>query len=574
MKEIELVEAYVCDDKGNILDSPQAQEASRYLTKFENFKNQISQLLRKSEYEWSNSNTTEDLATDTGFLFSKPLEKVELVEPPVDPELLSLLIRIDEVHKKCCDCKVTDSVLREYDILPKEQTLNEEDEENQIDEETKAQILEIEEFIEDCSFEDGFEGVLKKAGIDLESIGWCAIEVVRSLDMKARKIYHIPAERVRVIQGRRGYVELGRGGTKTYYQVFGEKVLSKREDLLGRKEFYSPNKDGPLSEESCVWNFVDKKTGKKTTSFKKAANEIIFLRKHHPKTIHYGLPDIVPAIPYIYGNIFIRDFFLQFFENNAVPQYAIIIEGGKLSADVRQTIQKFFEQDVKGNAHKTLILPVPSTSGEVRVKFEKLSADEKEGSFQETKKNNQTSIMIAHGVSPAIIGIAETANLGSGKGLSQAENYKNRIVVPAQLYWAKELNKLFRMGLGAGKVYIEFEPLDIRDMKEEAEMYLSYLKNGVLTINEVKKYAKLGDPVDGGDRAFIIVGSDILFLDDMSKAPSSILEKLELTKAALEAKIKDANKDDEVLNNEGKKINRNIGNEPQKETTFKEGNPS
>lgn len=568
--ETEITEAYILDEEGNFLDTPEVKAATKTYSKLANLTSQIKSLILKSEYASSNSDTSEADSRDNNFILDK--EGRNLVEPPIDPEILSLLIKVDEVHKRCCDCKVTDSILREYHLLPKDTITDETpDEEKKL---IQSQVTEIREFIEDCSFEDGFEGVLRKAGIDLESIGWCAIEVVRSLDMKIKKLFHIPAERVRVISGRRGYAEICSDDIKIYYQLFGQKVRSKNRinPITKQKEYYSPSKDGELNADNAEFYLLNKENGSKTTSFKKSANEILFLRKHHPATIHYGIPDIIPAVPYIFGNIHIRDFFLQFFENNAVPQYAVIIEGGKLSAEVKQTIQKFFTQDIKGNAHKTLILPVPSTTGEVRVRFEKLSADEKEGSFQTTKGNNQTSIMTAHGVSPAIIGINETANLGSGKGLSQAENYKNRITVPSQLYWARELNKLFRLGLGIDKVIIEFEPLDIRDMKEEMEMFTKYLVSGVLTINEVRKFAKLGDPISGGDRAFIVVSQDVFFIDDMSKAPSSILEKLELTKAALEAKIKD--KTDTALNNEGKKINRDIGNEPQKDTTFQVGNPT
>lgn len=561
------IEAYILDEDGNFLDSPEVRQATKIYSKLALLKNQVKSLISKSEYAESNSDTSEN-STLNGL----EEDAEDIVDPPIEPDILSLLIKVDEVHKRCCDCKVTDSILREYHLLPKDTITEEtsEEEKTLIAEQTK----EIRTFIEECSFDDGFEGVLRKGGIDLESIGWCAIEVIRSLDMKIKKLFHIPAERVRVLLGRKGYVELCANDEITYYQRFGEKVKSKTRfnPVTRKRENYSPTLDGELSEETCEWNFINKENGLKTSSFRKSANEILFLRKHHPSTIHYGLPDIIPAIPYIFGNIHIRDFFLQFFENNAVPQYAVIIEGGKLSTDVKNTIQKFFTQDIKGNAHKTLILPVPSTSGEVRVKFEKLSADEKEGSFQQTKNNNQTSIMTAHGVSPAIIGINETASLGSGKGLSQAENYKNRITVPSQLYWARELNKLFKLGLGIDKVIIEFEPLDIRDMKEEMEMFTKYLTSGVMTINEVRKFAKLGDPIVGGDRAFIALGSDIFFVDDMTAAPSSILEKLKLTADALAAKIKD--QQDKEINNQGKRDNRAIDNEPMKDSSPTVGNPN
>jgi phage portal protein BeeE len=72
-------------------------------------------------------------------------------------------------------------------------------------------------------------------------------------------------------------------------------------------------------------------------------NEVIHLKNYHPHSSYYGLPDFLPALRALVGNKKAGDFNITFFENNAVPQYAII---------------------VKGNAHKTLILAVVQDEGE------------------------------------------------------------------------------------------------------------------------------------------------------------------------------------------------------------------
>jgi capsid portal protein len=379
--------------------------------------------------------------------------------------------------------------------------------------------------------------------MDYEGLGWGAIEVIRSRDKKIARLAHVPASRLRVLKGWKGFVEIV-GPTKfVFYQNFGEKLVSKdrNDSVVKRSAYYNPREDGPLKNAS--WNLVDKDTGKPTANFKNSASELLWIPKHHSNTIYYGLGDVVPALGHILANIHIRDYFLQFFEYNAVPQYAIIIKGGKLTPEVKQTITKFFSEEVKGKAHKTLIIPVPATGGDVEVKFEKLSTDVKEGSFQATRKNNAQGIMTAHGVSPAIIGVNDAASLGSGKGLSQAEIYKDRVVTPSQKRWAGALNKLFRLGLGISLVRLEFDPLDIRDMQAESTLYGSYLDRGVLSINDVRKFAKLGDPIAGGERAFIKLGNNISFVDGLENADMETVNatnneidmlKLELKKRSLE----------------------------------------
>jgi capsid portal protein len=58
------------------------------------------------------------------------------------------------------------------------------------------------------------------------------------------------------------------------------------------------------------------------------------------------------------------DFNIQFFENNAVPQYAILVKGGELAKGTRKRIEEYFREHIKGQAHKTLILEVVGEEGE------------------------------------------------------------------------------------------------------------------------------------------------------------------------------------------------------------------
>jgi hypothetical protein len=165
--------------------------------------------------------------------------------------------------------------------------------------------------------------------------------------------------------------------------------------------------------------------------------------------------------------------------------------------------------------------------GEVKVRFEKLDADVQESSFLESRKSNSQAIMAAHGVSPAIIGISEHSELGSGKGLSQAEIYKDRIVTPSQRRWETCINKLFRLGLGVQLVALKFNPLDIRDLEAEQAIYGGYLERGVVSINQVRKRVGLGDPLEGGDRPFVEGKNGTMFIDELTEAGSDEKQMLE-----------------------------------------------
>jgi capsid portal protein len=360
--------------------------------------------------------------------------------------------------------------------------------------------------------------------MDKEAIGWGAFEVIREASGKIARLQHLPATKLRVLIGFQGFVEIidtslnARSGRHTYYQPFGQKFgkyIDDPFDLSSRpkKIFkpYNPEEDGELEigNKGLTFNLVNKLTGeplkgKLQTNFKKAANEVLFIPNTHSSTIYYGYSDIVPSIGAVITNVHIRDYLLQFFEHNCIPRHAVIIKGAKVDDKFMELITDYFENKVKGSAHKTIILALTGFGNKnVEVEFRSLAADNKEADFLNTRKANDAQIMAAHGIPPAILGINDAASLGSGKGLSQADLYKNRVILPLQMFWASKLNKLFRLGLGCNYAKIEFDPMDIRDALQVAQTLNLLLTLGVLTINEARRQLGLDGNLKGGDVSFV-----------------------------------------------------------------------
>jgi len=460
------------------------------------------------------------------------LHATKVVEPPYPPDLLSMFLEVDETHYRACKVKTTDAVGRPYTLEPTEAADGGEYDPSKASKEDKARIAAevkvIREFIADCNEIIGFDGTLERAALDHEGVGWAAIEVVRNCSMVATKIAHVPATRVRVLRGFKGFVELVGPEKYVYYQPFGRKILSKsREVAPGKKDYYNPREDGPLDARKLEWNLVDRETGKPTKNFNRAANEIIWVPRHHANTIYYGITDVLPAIGDLLTKVHIRDYILQFFEHNTIPRYAVVIEGAKLADPVKKLIAEYFNTHVKGRAHKTLIVPIPSMKGEVKVRFDKLDSELDTESYLKARGVSRDGILTAHGTSPAILGIAEHSELGSGKGLSQAEIYKDRIVSPMQRRWAGVLNRLWRLGLGVRSVALKFDPLDIRDRNLEMLTLTGYVEHAIATLNEARRSLGWDPYEEGGDRAFWMTPQGPIFVDEMTEQASAERTALE-----------------------------------------------
>jgi len=449
------------------------------------------------------------------------LNNEKVVPPPYAPELMLKFLQLNEVVHQCVRVKATDYVGRGYRLMPVileklTKEYDEEDDKEDIPENYATDHAEVTKFLNSANDVIGTESALFKAAQDYEGIGWAALEVIRGMDMKVLKLDHIPASRLRVIKGWAGFVEKGPDGKERYYQPFGAKVVSttRTNALTDRPERYDPDEDGELTANVAAFNMIHYETGEPTSNFKESANEVIWIPRHHPTTIYYGMSDNIPATSDILANAKIREYLLQFFDHNTVPRYVVVIKGAKLSPEVKKTILDYFSTHVRGRAHKTLVLPIPSGRGNIEVNFEKLDSDPADGWFRRTSQDNNENIRISHGVPTSVATFADASGMGSGKGLAQAEIYKDRVVTPGQKIWAAILNRVFKLGLGVTTVTLIFDELDTRDKEAAMRINTQLMDRGVLSVNDVRREMGL-PPIKGGDRPFIKTNKGILFVDEM-----------------------------------------------------------
>ena len=92
-------------------------------------------------------------------------------------------------------------------------------------------------------------------------------------------------------------------------------------------------------------------------------------------------------------------------------------------------------------------------------------------------------IITAYGAQPAMVGVIETANLGTGSGESQKKNFKDTLQGRAAF-----IEGAFNKALGHNgfNELFQFTDLDIEDKLNRAQIENIRLQNGSLSINEVR----------------------------------------------------------------------------------------
>lgn len=430
-----------------------------------------------------------------------------IVEPPFDFNALAKFLEINTEHLRCVRSKAADVAGQGYQLQAREQV----DEQGNPIEPDPRHRAELEEFFSWPNEEQTFRDLIEILMVDYEALGNCYLEIVRKVDGtkdppwgKPVKIYHVPARTVRILRDGSGFVQI-RGSQRRFFKRYGDRRV------------------------------MDCRDGRFATSGLPAeyhATEIVHFRRYHPSSDWYGVPDFLPAAAAILGNVRASEFNISFFENRAVPDTVVIVEGGVLGEEDKEYVRKFFEEELRGatRQHKTLILETQGEPGErpPAIKVEPLSKSLQEGHFLQYRKDNRDEIIRAHEVPPARVSIIETANLGSGSGLVQYQIYKQTVVEPRQQMLQHFFNRRViwdeEDGFGYTDWELRFVDLDLSDQEVRSRIDRRYLDARAVTINEVRRERGLPE-VEGGDELWIPLGRTVVFVDELPKLRQIPLEQ-------------------------------------------------
>ena len=356
----------------------------------------------------------------------------EVVEPPYSLTALAELYEINSTHKACVDAKTTNIVGLGYRFV----ALG--------DEPRESARRRLERVFGSCNPEMTFTEVMRMVWTDVETVGNGYVEVTRDGEGQVDGFYHVPATTVRVKTGRDGFVQI-RDGHKREFRNLGWEATA------------------------------DPETGE-------APNEILHFRKYTPQSTYYGVPDVLPAVSAVVGDRAAAEHNVSFFEHNAVPRMAVIVEGGQMSKELLRQIRRFMETEIKGQAHKTLVLEVP---GETKLRLERLTNSEKDDAgFLEFRKANRDEILMVHRVPPGKITIVENANLANSK--DQDKTFREQVVRPEQRRVEFQLNRMIREQMGVADWEFRFREMDLSEELQQAEIARIYAEIGVWSADEIR----------------------------------------------------------------------------------------
>ena len=315
-------------------------------------------------------------------------------------------------------------------------------------------------WLDSLNKEDTFTSTMEKVVTDLHALGNGYLEVGRKSNGEIGYLGHIPAVSVRVRRNRDGFVQQV-GKDVVFFQNFGEEQSG-----------YNPITTDPNP------------------------NQILHFKIYSPQNTFYGVPDIVSSSTSLLGDQFAQAYNIDYFENKAVPRYVVYVKGAKLSSESERRLFEFMQNNLKGNNHRTLLIPLPPDNDQTKVEFkmEAVEAGVQEGSFGKYHTANVEDILSSHQVPLSKIGLGDGSLAGT---LAADRTFKEQVARPGQRLIEKRLDLIISEVTDV--LVLRFKELTLTDETALAQINEKYLRNQVLTPNEVRESLGYAH-IEGGDK--------------------------------------------------------------------------
>lgn len=428
-----------------------------------------------NQYAFKSGEESQQLKADR---FMGAYERAGLIQPLYNPETLSGITEVNTYHARACHIKARDAAGLGWDLVPKS------------DQAQEAKKEEIEEFLN--GQDQPLTAILYRHQFDIEVIGHGGLEVVREgyrPDGRPVVLSHVPGHTLRIHQDEIKFAQKRGNKTRWFKRIGHDADINKNDGTEAEQ--------GTLADEN-------------------RASELLWNTLYSQRSDYYGVPDIIPALGAVHGDLARRDYNIAFFDNFGVPAYAVFITGdfdqGEINPETKkteleETIEEHFKELAK-NPHATLVLAVPTVEGaqggDVKINFEPLAVDVKDASFRLYRKDNRDEVISAHGVPPYRLGIAEEGSLGGSTARESTEIYKASVINPRQEVLEGMINQFIiwpETGFDAPDWSFKFREIDTKDEEHDVDMVQKLFDMGAVTPREVirifgQRFGIEDDPAD------------------------------------------------------------------------------
>ncbi|NPV54525.1 MAG: phage portal protein [Firmicutes bacterium] len=412
----------------------------------------------------------------------------QILEPPLPLNRLVAMPEISNILNQCVEAMETNIDGFGYTLVPLVQLPKGEDLPKEALEERKR----IHKFFKFCNPEISFTDIRRATRKDLETTGNAYWELLRNAKGELAGIVHVPAYTVRLTWLDPEYTDIK-------YQVLNEdneyeelpfrKRFRRYVQLVGAKKVYWKEFGDPRP--------IDMRTGeviKSDTKDAVPANEMLHFKIYSPRSA-YGIPRWAGNLLSLLGSRAAEEINYLYFDNKSVPPLVVLVSGGHLAEGVRERIETYVEEQLKGrgNFHKILLLEAESADGtplamnagkQVRIDIKPLAQlIQQDALFMKYDEANREKVRSAFRLPPLYVGLAKDFNRATAE--EARDTAEAQVFGPERDAFDFTINHRIFPELGVR--YWEFKTLSAPQENPDKESDILKKLGSWLTAREVRK---------------------------------------------------------------------------------------
>jgi PBSX family phage portal protein len=263
----------------------------------------------------------------------------------------------------------------------------------------------VETFFKYCCADISFVTLRRQTRQDLEVLGNGYWEVLRTVDGELAQFAYVPAFSVRLLPLDREFVDVE---SRVHVSELTLDVVRTRrrfrrylQTIEGLHVYFKEHGDPRILSRRYGTFFRSVEQLLENDSEDRPATELVHFKLHNPRSA-YGTPRWIGNLLAVLGSRQAEEVNFLYFENKSVPPLALLVSGGRLSAQSVPRIESFIENHLKGkrNFHKILVLEAESAghanaenAGRIRIELRPLtSAQQQDALFMKYDEANADKV--------------------------------------------------------------------------------------------------------------------------------------------------------------------------------------
>ena len=227
-------------------------------------------------------------------------------------------------------------------------------------------------------------------------------------------------------------------------------------------------------------------------TYYKEDTELIYHTEYRAGVDYYTHPSYISTIDWIELDREIANFHLSSVHNGFTPSMIISFNGGVPTEEERKAVKKNLEKQYQGTDNASNVFVTFSDGGDSKPEFIPISLNASDDRFIQLESQIQQNIIVGHGASPIVAGVAVSGKLGNSAEIEEAEEvFFNAVIEPKQKAIENAFNSILiangsseQVDLGSLRSVTKEEAVDgeVVDVEAEAKANLRGSVGGVTGI--------------------------------------------------------------------------------------------